>query len=580
VLVWDNGRLLAEFDRTAGANQLSARYYYFTDDVPIAADRRETDGQLHRYYFLSDAIGNVMALADGNGAVVSRYEYDAWGEFRPEAPDRQPPLVMRVTATTDAFQLEFNETILPTAGTPAFPALQTAMRSFGNVAVVRRDGTVAGGAWRYFESVAGAPFGAVLQFRPQQPLVGNVAVQVLPGMAMDSWNNTNAAQTFTFTLPAQAALGTVLASFNGELQPTTSPVLSPFLFQGQYFDPQAGLFYLRARFYDPFTGRFMQRDPEPYLDSPNCYAGFANNPTTLRDPSGRSLFEATVRIRAPEPEAPIAAPRGRGRAIPLDEATPPPASPRASSSTPVARSSRAQALEVDRAPAANAPVDRVAPTTARTRATAESVPPPARPPSATALAELEAVGRQRIAELEATKAQGIRKGRLSVVYEDLGEVSVENGQFTRGTLGTHKYYQGADKSVVRINARAKALADASPEGSILRKQIRVAELHELAHADNALSTKTSAPMGRGKYLEELGVHKEQIAIEYAVYGRDNPTARSAHRVAFEQGGDDYLSNALILDADYRELFNVKTREDAANLLSPYGFHLRIPANRW
>jgi hypothetical protein len=46
------------------------------------------------------------------------------------------------------------------------------------------------------------------------------------------------------------------------------------------------LLYLRARFYDPFTGQFLQQDPVAYNDSVNLYAAFANNPATVRDPSG------------------------------------------------------------------------------------------------------------------------------------------------------------------------------------------------------------------------------------------------------------------------------------------------------
>ena len=60
-------------------------------------------------------------------------------------------------------------------------------------------------------------------------------------------------------------------------------------FDGQYLDP-TGLYYLRARQYDPATGRFLGRDPapdginQPYL-SPYVYA--RNGPTRFTDPSGR-----------------------------------------------------------------------------------------------------------------------------------------------------------------------------------------------------------------------------------------------------------------------------------------------------
>lgn len=313
VLVWDEGRLLAEYDRTGGANQLLARYHYFNDDVPLAMDRREADGQLHRLYFLTDALGHVVALADAEARVVTRYAYDAWGQFRPEAPDTTPPAMARITATADGLQLEFSETILPADAAPEFPGLQTAVRSFGEVAEIRLDGVRVDGSWRYVESVAGRPFGSVLQFASARPLVGNVEVRLNAGVAMDDWNNHNLAGSVSFPVAAGAAQGTVLATPATDNPGLATAQLSPFLFQGQYFDPAAGLFYLRTRFYDPASGSFLQRDPEAYTDSPNSYAGLAHNPTTMRDPSGRGILPPS----GPRPPAASPAVKGGSRAVPL-----------------------------------------------------------------------------------------------------------------------------------------------------------------------------------------------------------------------------------------------------------------------
>ncbi len=41
------------------------------------------------------------------------------------------------------------------------------------------------------------------------------------------------------------------------------------LFQGEQYDSDLGLYYLRARFYNPLTGRFMGRDPGPGDDADN-----------------------------------------------------------------------------------------------------------------------------------------------------------------------------------------------------------------------------------------------------------------------------------------------------------------------
>lgn len=69
-----------------------------------------------------------------------------------------------------------------------------------------------------------------------------------------------------------------------------------YLYRGEQFDADLGLYYLRARYYNPNTGRFMSRDPEDgYIDEPATlhkylYAG--GDPVDGVDPTGRAeLFE-------------------------------------------------------------------------------------------------------------------------------------------------------------------------------------------------------------------------------------------------------------------------------------------------
>lgn len=78
-----------------------------------------------------------------------------------------------------------------------------------------------------------------------------------------------------------------------------------FRFGGEQWDAGSGLYYLRARYYDPALGRFLTRDPfAGVLNLPqtlNPYAYVTNNPVNLTDPSGldpldeawRQAFEDT-----------------------------------------------------------------------------------------------------------------------------------------------------------------------------------------------------------------------------------------------------------------------------------------------
>jgi len=75
---------------------------------------------------------------------------------------------------------------------------------------------------------------------------------------------------------------------------------SPLGFAGEWRDSTTGLQYLRARWYDPATGRFTQVDPFPGLLSlpgtQHPYAYALNNPLRYTDPSGESVLLATLGI--------------------------------------------------------------------------------------------------------------------------------------------------------------------------------------------------------------------------------------------------------------------------------------------
>ena len=64
----------------------------------------------------------------------------------------------------------------------------------------------------------------------------------------------------------------------------------PWLFTGEQQDAASGLYYLRARFYDPSIGRFVTQDPLPGMAglplTQNRYPYVGSNPINLRDPRG------------------------------------------------------------------------------------------------------------------------------------------------------------------------------------------------------------------------------------------------------------------------------------------------------
>jgi RHS repeat-associated protein len=69
-------------------------------------------------------------------------------------------------------------------------------------------------------------------------------------------------------------------------------IRNPIRFQGQYFDEDTGLHYNRHRYYDPYSGRFLSKDPIG-LGGGFSTHGYAANPTMWVDPLG---LKATARI--------------------------------------------------------------------------------------------------------------------------------------------------------------------------------------------------------------------------------------------------------------------------------------------
>lgn len=69
----------------------------------------------------------------------------------------------------------------------------------------------------------------------------------------------------------------------------TSPISfrNSYLFAGREWDSETGLYFNRARYYDPYIGRFISRDPIAFAGGDvNLFAYVQNNPINLVDPSG------------------------------------------------------------------------------------------------------------------------------------------------------------------------------------------------------------------------------------------------------------------------------------------------------
>jgi RHS repeat-associated protein len=84
------------------------------------------------------------------------------------------------------------------------------------------------------------------------------------------------------------ATGSVIQTYGydsfGKQTNSSGSVTNPFQYTARENDPETGLYYYRARYYDPLVGRFLGEDPSNVGGGQYVYVG--NSPTNWVDPSG------------------------------------------------------------------------------------------------------------------------------------------------------------------------------------------------------------------------------------------------------------------------------------------------------
>jgi len=89
----------------------------------------------------------------------------------------------------------------------------------------------------------------------------------------------------------------------GNLLSSPGPTPNNYLYRGEQYDTDLNLYYLRARYYNPQTGRFLSRDPEdgnvkdPATLHKYLYAG--GDPVNRIDPHGREVLVEGGSLRGP-----------------------------------------------------------------------------------------------------------------------------------------------------------------------------------------------------------------------------------------------------------------------------------------
>ena len=89
----------------------------------------------------------------------------------------------------------------------------------------------------------------------------------------------------------QLAASYVYDSF-GRLTDSTGSITNPLQYTAREFDSEIGLYYYRARDFDPSLGRFLSEDPTGFAGGDDFYVYSEDNPASLVDPYGLQASSA------------------------------------------------------------------------------------------------------------------------------------------------------------------------------------------------------------------------------------------------------------------------------------------------
>jgi RHS repeat-associated protein len=100
-----------------------------------------------------------------------------------------------------------------------------------------------------------------------------------------------------------SSAGTVANTYTydsfGNLTASTGSLTNRFQYTGREFDSETNLYYLRARYFDPSSGRFLSEDPIKFGAGINFYSYVKNQPIDFLDPYGLKCAQVGPWVQIP-----------------------------------------------------------------------------------------------------------------------------------------------------------------------------------------------------------------------------------------------------------------------------------------
>jgi RHS repeat-associated protein len=114
---------------------------------------------------------------------------------------------------------------------------------------------------------------------------GGLALEQVTTTGINFLGHNQLGSTTLLLSSAGAVLDTFAYDSFGQISTKTGTAADQILFGGEFLDPESGLYYLQARYYDPKTGVFVSIDPAVAL-SGAAYSFASDDPVNLVDPTG------------------------------------------------------------------------------------------------------------------------------------------------------------------------------------------------------------------------------------------------------------------------------------------------------
>ena len=292
-----NGTVISQYDYTyyldgnqASKSEPGKTTTYIYDRLGRLTDERVSDGSSWRYTF--DAFGNRKTLTfSGSGAYTVTYHYDLCNKLLSEVRTGAGAETKTYTYDNNGNQA----TCTGASGTEYkwYDAFDQLVEVYSNTVHVvygyRPNGN------RQFKSSVSEEVlhvwdggSIVVDYTFASPITlfmrgTGLIAQESEGVRQYYLHNGHGDVVQLVDGSGNVAVSYGYDAFGNQL-PANTGDRNPFRYCGEYFDQESGTYYLRARYYNPRTGRFGAEDVAK--DGINWYTYCGNNPLSFIDPLG------------------------------------------------------------------------------------------------------------------------------------------------------------------------------------------------------------------------------------------------------------------------------------------------------